>query len=601
MKHITVFISILLNLFVSTFVYADGINNIFSNLNVVDVTKNGVSSSATDNATALQAAINLAVANKQALYIPSASTCYKYTAPLTISGNLTIIGDASGGNWAGTNQINVPSATPNLQGSVLCPSSNGSNAIDISGTALNINIRNLSILFQTLYTGTGNGISYVPAGTTQGLSGSFWENVNIYGHDGNHYAVALTNPIYNTLIHVQGFGGGLLKLFGNGGALHFGNTSYIEFYCNLFLAGSADCYNIGATGTQQLNLEAFIRPQANVNNLGIGTPPTSAQLIWNQDANVTNVNVFAADWETNVGSPLAIGNPTSGGIDWNSFFTTTSAIRFTEPSTVGTGIIYNPKYNAGAFTNTTASGTVAVEALFNITGWTLTSSNATTYTVACTFCVAPPIAGTNSTFGRTAAIYATGEIFTTTDISANGGAFITGTTQLNLNGSANTQIASGVNSGTVTIGNSGNTGKTVLAGLSTGTNADFLCLSAGGVVLLQTTACTISSARFKKDILPVSDKSSLADVLKLKPVSFTMKETNRDPNAANQQVGLLAEDVAAVDTKLAVYEDDMKTPKSYRQEAVIAKLIGAIHELHADNNNLRACNDNWKCRIFGIR
>ncbi len=33
--------------------------------------------------------------------------------------------------------------------------------------------------------------------------------------------------------------------------------------------------------------------------------------------------------------------------------------------------------------------------------------------------------------------------------------------------------------------------------ITTGTNADFLCLSAGGLFLLQTTACTISSMRFK--------------------------------------------------------------------------------------------------------
>ncbi len=38
--------------------------------------------------------------------------------------------------------------------------------------------------------------------------------------------------------------------------------------------------------------------------------------------------------------------------------------------------------------------------------------------------------------------------------------------------------------------------------LTTGTNADFLCLSSGGVVLLQTSACTISSLRFKPDWKP---------------------------------------------------------------------------------------------------
>jgi len=37
---------------------------------------------------------------------------------------------------------------------------------------------------------------------------------------------------------------------------------------------------------------------------------------------------------------------------------------------------------------------------------------------------------------------------------------------------------------------------------------------------------------------------------------------------------------------LAIYEDDGVTPKSYRQEAVIATLIGAIRQLHARLNTL---------------
>src|SRR6185437_4826499 len=236
--------------------------------------------------TAIQSAINAAVAAGVPLYIPSGgSSCYKYTAPLTISGNLTIVGDSVSGNWPGTFQIDAPAGTPALLGSVLCPTSNGSDAIDISGNGLSVNIHNLGILFQTLYTGTGDGIHYVPTGTNQGLSGSVWENVLVFGHDGSHYAVSLQNPIYNSLFHIQGYGGGLLNLFGNSTTQHFGNSSWIEFYCNLYVAGTASCFKIGASQTQALNLEGFFRPQANINNLSIGgvTPPTAAQLIWNQD------------------------------------------------------------------------------------------------------------------------------------------------------------------------------------------------------------------------------------------------------------------------------------------------------------------------------
>lgn len=129
-----------------------------------------------------------------------------------------------------------------------------------------------------------------------------------------------------------------------------------------------------------------------------------------------------------------------------------------------------------------------------------------------------------------------------------------------------------------------------LSGVTTGTNADFLCLSAGAVVLLQTTACTISSMRFKNYISDVSPDEALSDIMNLKPIAFTMKEQeqpNRDWNFDKPQIGLAAENVAAVNRKLAVYEQDGETPKSYRQEAIIAELVGAIQEQQHEINSMR--------------
>lgn len=189
----------------------------------------GASATAADNQGAIQAAINAAVAAGVPLRIPAASTCYKYTAPLTISGNLTIIGDSLTENWSNGSQtgINVPLGTPQLVGSVLCPTANGSDAIDISGKSLTVNISNVGILFQTTLgqnsTTTGDGINYVPAQNVQGLSGSLWNNVVVYGHDGNHYAYNLTNFIYDHFTNVFAFGGGGFQLQGNSTAGDFGN------------------------------------------------------------------------------------------------------------------------------------------------------------------------------------------------------------------------------------------------------------------------------------------------------------------------------------------------------------------------------------------
>lgn len=123
------------------------------------------------------------------------------------------------------------------------------------------------------------------------------------------------------------------------------------------------------------------------------------------------------------------------------------------------------------------------------------------------------------------------------------------------------------------------TGTASLTSLTTGTNADFLCLAANGTVLLQTSACTISSLRFKPDWKPYRG-DAMAKVAKFDVGTFHIQTGDtRDPNAQNLQAGLSAESVAAIAPECAIYEDDMKTPKSYRQECVIALLVRAIQQL----------------------
>ncbi len=129
-----------------------------------------------------------------------------------------------------------------------------------------------------------------------------------------------------------------------------------------------------------------------------------------------------------------------------------------------------------------------------------------------------------------------------------------------------------------------------LTGITTGTNADFLCRAADGTVTLQTSACTISSMRFKENIFPVDDHDAISIINRLQPVAFNMRpmeKPNADPNFDKRQLGLTAENVAAVDPRMAIYENDGTTPKSYRQEAVIAALVGAIHDLKAEIDELK--------------
>ena len=126
-------------------------------------------------------------------------------------------------------------------------------------------------------------------------------------------------------------------------------------------------------------------------------------------------------------------------------------------------------------------------------------------------------------------------------------------------------------------------GSVTFSGVTTGTNADFVCMATGGVLTLQTSACTISSARFKDHIVRYRSRASAA-IDALEVASFTMRPRelpNKDPNFGTRQVGLIAENVAEVAPECAIYEDDMRTPKSYRQECVIALLVKATQEQQA--------------------
>jgi hypothetical protein len=73
--------------------------------------------------------------------------------------------------------------------------------------------------------------------------------------------------------------------------------------------------------------------------------------------------------------------------------------------------------------------------------------------------------------------------------------------------------------------------------------------------------------------------SALPAINKMEVADYNLKDTgNRDPNATTRQTGLIAENIAEVAPECAIYEDDMKTPKSYRQECVIALLVKATQE-----------------------
>jgi len=186
-------------------------------------------------------------------------------------------------------------------------------------------------------------------------------------------------------------------------------------------------------------------------------------------------------------------------------------------------------------------------------------------------------------------------------ITANVSAANSAAGNVNITGGNATGTGASSNGGSVVLipgtSTNGTAGTIQLAGLTTGTNADFVCLGAGNVVLIQSSACTISSARFKINIKPLRE-NAVSELAKLTPVSFNMKPSMKNADAANYwrtQIGLTAENVAAVDPRMAIYEPDGKTPKSYRQEAVIALLVKAVQQQQGEIADMKSC----RLRVMG--
>jgi hypothetical protein len=287
-------------------------------------------------------------------------------------------------------------------------------------------------------------------------------------------------------------------------------------------------------------------------------PPTAG-------TNVTQTNPFAL--------LLDGGTTISGNITANSW------------TTNGIGL-----HSAGGvtYTDATGTGTVGTEAAFALPQATIAGSGAMTITHEGELYLPAPLAGTNVTATNLHSLVAAGSIYVETGATLFGGSVA-----VNTNSNFNTTINTGTSTGTITIGNSSNTGNTVLGGIATGTNADFLCLSAGGTVLLQGSSCTISSKRFKIDEGLITD-GALVKIARLPVVKFRYKAANKDPNSKLDRAGLYAEDIAKIMPLCAVYENDLKTPKSYDDKCMIGYLVKGEQELLKRVAKLEAANDNLR-------
>lgn len=100
-----------------------------------------------------------------------------------------------------------------------------------------------------------------------------------------------------------------------------------------------------------------------------------------------------------------------------------------------------------------------------------------------------------------------------------------------------------------------------------------------------TLACLSSSARWKHHIRPWVG-NALAILPNLQPSLYEW-DSPIGPNQEGDQLGMIAEQVWAVDHRLAGLGSD-GLPRAWRQDAMIAFLVQVAQELKANNDNLRA-------------
>ncbi len=181
-------------------------------------------------------------------------------------------------------------------------------------------------------------------------------------------------------------------------------------------------------------------------------------------------------------------------------------------------------------------------------------------------------------------------------MSANseGAVYLTSTTGgLTLMGKGSTNDLTFLNSGgtpwlTVPTGTTG----AVFAGTLTATLANVattsaVCFNTGtGLFTYDGTigTCNVSRRRDKHDIRPMAG-DALDSVMRMRPVSFFYNESQ---HASGPQLGLIAEDLAAIDQRL-VGHDDAGEPNSIRFLGPLhAYEIGAIQQLQAEIEALRS-------------
>lgn len=523
------------------------------------------------------------------------------TGPITSSGNATSIAAQTG-----TGTTFVMDTSPTIGGQLgLISAASSSDNVGLSGTtslsgatqrgfhanftatsAATTQVAGFrSALTTAASTTVANIFNFISTTLTVGSSGTAtrmtgYIETGAAAHPATNNASFADNATYtgNWFLNESGTDASTL-----GGALTVGGALGVTGATTL-----ASSETVGATGTTPAALSVALNTTSGAINFSRYVASTAAATInLRKTRATTTVGTFTGGVVT-TGDALGRINFEGTGTDEGNASTIAAAITGNAEGTIGSSIIPGNLQ----FTTANASGV-------NTLALTLDSSQNATFAGTLTVGSTGNFLGNILTVGANTASSTNGGNFRVRDDTGTarwlmgilGSAAATNWSLYDLANSK--EMIQAVPNGAITLAPAGTAALTLSSSqvttfggaminthLSTGTNADTVCLKADGTFLIQAAACTISSKRFKEDISPLSE-IGLKELLQLKPVEFKMKEgakPNPDMNYARMQIGLIAEDVEKVDKRLAIYEQDGKTPKSYRQEAVISLLVKAVQE-----------------------
>lgn len=355
-----------------------------------------------------------------------------------------------------------------------------------------------------------------------------------------------------------------------------GSASYVVVSNNLFQQGvGSRCTNAvtdnilvgGTTANAQIGQNLYSGGGANVS-------------ITSGGAGNTQIGTFAT---ANAATPPAIGTTTPNTGAFSSL-QIAGNLSTAAPLTGGIGLLTS----SVVYTDTSGTGgTIANSYMYALPAVQLRTTTTTTYSNVYGLYVPVPSCGSGG--GGTPTCTTLGGILTNGSITAQSGAIITGgNTIINNGGSVTTTINAGSNSGTLTLGNSTGPNTTNLSSptinmaniaSSSAAQTGTVCRGTGGLLTYDTTTtCLLSDGRHKMNVEPLG--AAIPEVMKMRPVSYDLKpEVN--PTGLGRQVGLIAQDVMAIDPRLAaVYQSgpDIGTPSGVRYEQMVALLVKGMQE-----------------------